>query len=94
MDLGLRKNKMILNLIHRPEMVPEYAETLMAHDAKGNAKNGAILQESLDIFRVQQEIAHKNGIKTFVKLRKVEEYGLTDGTLLMVSLKSGKGGKQ
>jgi len=68
MDLGLRKNKMILNLIHRPEMVPEYAETLMAHDAKGNAKNGAILQESLDIFRVQQEIAHKNGIKTTIQM--------------------------
>ena len=68
MDYKSLNKKMVLNLIHRPEMMPEYAETLMAQDAKGNAKNGEILRESLDIFKVQQETAHNNGIKTTIQM--------------------------
>ncbi len=61
-------DKLILNVIHRPEMVPEYAETAMKNDGNGAVGHGALLQESLDIFRLQQEIAHKNGIKTTIQM--------------------------
>ena len=61
-------DKLILNVIHRPEMVPEYAETAMKNDGNGTVGHGALLQESLDIFRLQQEIAHKNGIKTTIQM--------------------------
>ncbi len=61
-------DKLILNVIHRPEMVPEYAETAMKNDGNGTVEHGALLQESLDIFRLQQEIAHKNGIKTTIQM--------------------------
>ena len=54
------ENKFIVNIIHRPEMVPEYA-----------AKNGdikKIQEESFDIFRFQQNTAHKNGLKTTIQM--------------------------
>lgn len=51
----------ILNLLHRPELNPEYAEK--------TAGGGAKLQdESLEIFRLQQSIAHKNGLKTTIQM--------------------------
>lgn len=50
----------ILNVVHRPEMVPEYAEK--------NGNKSEILVESLNIFKLQQEIAHKNGIKTTIQM--------------------------
>lgn len=59
---------LLLNVVHRPEMVPEYAETVMAQNANGGAQKPALLRESLDIFRLQQEIAHKNGIKTTIQM--------------------------
>lgn len=61
-------DKLILNVIHRPEMVPEYAETVMANDGGGEAGRGKLARESLDIFRLQQEIAHRNGIKTTIQM--------------------------
>lgn len=59
-------DQLILNVIHRPEMVPEYAETAMKND--GGVARAALLRESLDIFKLQQEIAHKNGIKTTIQM--------------------------
>lgn len=60
-------SKLILNIIHRPEMVPEYAEKITGH-GKENEKREALLTESLDIFKTQQEIAHKNGLKTTIQM--------------------------
>ena len=54
----------ILNIIHRPEMVPEYAEKVTGHGQAEDIGRKALLTESLDIFKVQQECAHKNGLKT------------------------------
>ena len=54
------EDKLILNLIHRPEMVPEYALIT------GNKED--ILKESFDIFIFQQETAHKNGLKTTIQM--------------------------
>ena len=58
----------ILNLIHRPEMVPEYAEKVTGHGKTEDLGRKALLTESLDIFRVQQEAAHKNGLKTTIQM--------------------------
>ena len=58
----------ILNVIHRPEMVPEYAEKITGHGKSENISRQSLLKESLDIFKLQQEIAHKNGIKTTIQM--------------------------
>lgn len=61
-------NKMILNVIHRPEMVPEYAEKVTGQGKAEDISRKSLLTESLDIFKTQQEIAHKNGIKTTIQM--------------------------
>lgn len=58
----------ILNIVHRPEMVPEYAEKVTGHGQTEDIGRGALLTESLDIFKVQQECAHKNGLKTTIEM--------------------------
>ncbi len=58
----------ILNIIHRPEMVPEYAEKVTGHGQTEDIGRKALLTESLDIFKVQQECAHKNGLKTTIEM--------------------------
>ena len=60
--------RFILNVIHRPEMVPEYAEKVTGHGKEENISRGALLTESLDIFKTQQAITHKNGIKTTIQM--------------------------
>ncbi|MCM1127558.1 MAG: hypothetical protein NC429_13935 [Lachnospiraceae bacterium] len=58
----------ILNIIHRPEMVPEYAEKVTGHGQAEDISRKALLTESLDIFKIQQESAHKNGLKTTIEM--------------------------
>ncbi|HQQ40131.1 MAG TPA: hypothetical protein PLR57_01365, partial [Clostridia bacterium] len=64
----MQSSPLILNVVHRPEMLPEYAETIMEAKSGGLEERGELLRESLDIFRLQQEIAHKNGIKTTIQM--------------------------
>ena len=54
-------NKLIVNIIHRPELSPEYAE-------KALGKGANVRDESLDIFRFQQDTAHKYGLKTTIQI--------------------------
>lgn len=54
-------SKLALNIIHRPELSPEYAER-----ALGGRKD--VQDESLDIFLFQQETAHKYGLKTTIQI--------------------------
>ncbi len=54
-------NQFVVNIIHRPELSPEYAEK-----ALGGAKG--VRDESLDIFRFQQDAAHRNGLKTTIQI--------------------------
>ena len=61
-------NKLILNLIHRPEMAPEYAEKVTGQGKKEDLGRRALLRESLDIFITQQDIAHRNGLKTTIQM--------------------------
>ena len=62
------KNQFVVNVIHRPEMVPEYAEKVTGHGKEENISRKSLLTESLDIFKTQQAIAHKNGIKTTIQM--------------------------
>ena len=62
------ENRFILNVIHRPEMVPEYAEKVTGHGKEEDIGRKALLTESLDIFKTQQAIAHKYKIKTTIQM--------------------------
>ena len=58
----------VINIIHRPEMVPEYAEKVTGHGQAENIGRKALLTESLDIFKLQQQCAHENGLKTIIQM--------------------------
>ncbi|MCQ2519214.1 MAG: hypothetical protein MJ107_01650 [Lachnospiraceae bacterium] len=62
------ENKFIVNIIHRPEMVPEYAEKVTGHGKAEDIGRKALLTESLDIFKTQQKLAHVNGLKTTIQM--------------------------
>lgn len=61
-------DKFVVNIIHRPEMVPEYSATVTGHGKEEDIGNKKLLTESLDIFKFQQETAHKNGLKTTIQM--------------------------
>ena len=61
-------DKFIVNIIHRPEMVPEYAEKVTGHGKAEDIGRKALLTESLDIFKQQPRIAHDNGLKTTIQM--------------------------
>ncbi|MCD7716758.1 MAG: hypothetical protein LUI39_09955 [Lachnospiraceae bacterium] len=61
-------DKFIVNIIHRPEMVPEYAEKVTGHGKAEDIGRKELLTENLDIFKTQQECAHKNGLKTTIEM--------------------------
>ena len=57
-----------LNIVHRPEMVPEYIQKEAEQGKKEDLTRSSVLQESLDIFRTQQRIAHENGLRTTIQM--------------------------
>lgn len=57
-----------LNLIHRPELVPEYIDTDAQAGKAEQLSKQEVVGESLDIFRLQQDIAHRNGLKTTIQM--------------------------
>lgn len=61
-------DQFIVNIIHRPEMVPEYAEKVTGHGQAEDIGRKALLTESLDIFKIQQQCAHENGLKTTIQM--------------------------
>ena len=58
----------IINIIHRPEMAPEYAEKVTGQGKAEDLGRKSLLDESIDIFRVQQKCAHDNGLKTTIQM--------------------------
>ena len=60
-------DKFIVNIIHRPEMVPEYSATVTGQ-GKEDIGDKALLTESLDIFKTQQRLAHENGLKVTIQM--------------------------
>ena len=61
-------NTFVVNIIHRPEMVPEYAEKVTGQGKAEDIGRKALLTESLDIFKFQQETAHKNHLKVTIQM--------------------------
>ena len=61
-------SQFVVNIIHRPEMVPEYAEKVTGHGKAEDLGRKALLTESLDIFKTQQALAHQNGLKTTIQM--------------------------
>ncbi|PKO16395.1 MAG: hypothetical protein CVU39_08505 [Chloroflexi bacterium HGW-Chloroflexi-10] len=60
--------KFYVNIVHRPEMVPEYIQKEAEQGQKEDLSRNSVLQESLDIFRTQQQIAHENGLRTTIQM--------------------------
>ena len=61
-------DKFVLNVIHRPEMVPEYSATVTGQGKEEDIRDQALLTESLDIFKTQQRLAHENGLKVTIQM--------------------------
>ncbi|MCD7823946.1 MAG: hypothetical protein LUG86_08060 [Oscillospiraceae bacterium] len=61
-------DKFIVNIIHRPELSPEYAEKVTGRGKKENVGADDLHDESLDIFIFQQATAHANGLKTTIQI--------------------------
>jgi hypothetical protein len=66
--MQINKPKFYLNIVHRPEMVPEYIQKEAEQGKKEDLSRSSVLQESLDIFRTQQKIAHDNGLRTTIQM--------------------------
>jgi hypothetical protein len=57
-----------VNIVHRPEMVPEYIQKEAEQGKVEDLTRSGVLQESIDIFRTQQQIAHENGLRTTIQM--------------------------
>lgn len=57
-----------VNIVHRPEMVPEYLQKEAEQGKVEDLTRGAVLRESLDIFRTQQQTAHDQGLRTTIQM--------------------------
>ena len=58
----------IVNIIHRPELAPEYAEKVTGQGKVDDIGRKSLLDESESIFRFQQDTAHNNGLKTTIQI--------------------------
>ena len=61
-------SEFFVTIVHRPEMVPEYIQKEQGHGKSEDISRKSVLQESLDIFRTQQQIAHDNGLRTTIQM--------------------------
>ena len=61
-------DKFVVNIIHRPEMVPEYSATVTGQGKEEDIGDKALITESLDIFKTQQRLVHENGLKVTIQM--------------------------
>ena len=61
-------DKFIVNIIHRPELVPEYIDRSAQAGQTEELSKLEVIDESLEIFRLQQEIAHRNHLRTTIQM--------------------------
>jgi len=61
-------DRFYVNIVHRPEMVPEYIQKDAEAGKEEDLGRNEVIQESLDIFRTQQQIAHDNGLRTTIQM--------------------------
>ncbi len=61
-------NAFYVTIIHRPEMVPEYIQKEAETGKQEDLSRSGVIQESLDIFRTQQQIAHERGLRTTIQM--------------------------
>jgi hypothetical protein len=57
-----------VNIIHRPEMVPEYLQKEAEEGKAEDLTRSGVIQESIDIFHTQQRVAHENGLRTTIQM--------------------------
>jgi hypothetical protein len=67
-------NKFYVTIIHRPEMVPEYIQKEAETGKQEDLSRNNVIQESLDIFRTQQQIAHEHGLRTTIQMTYASLY--------------------
>ena len=60
--------RFIVNVIHRPELVPEYLDHRAQAGRTEELSKREVVDESLAIFRLQQAIAHRNGLRTTIQM--------------------------
>ncbi len=65
---GLLQSRFYVNIIHRPELVPEYLEKGLGIGKEKDITRRRVIKESLDIFKTQQQIAHANNLKTTIQM--------------------------
>ena len=61
-------SKFYVTIIHRPELVPEYIQKEAEIGKQEDLARNTVIQESLDIFRTQQQIAHEYGLRTTIQM--------------------------
>jgi len=61
-------SEFIVNIIHRPEMMPEYSANVTGSGKEEDIGDKKVIGESLEIFRTQQRLAHENGLKTTIEM--------------------------
>ncbi|MCR5078589.1 MAG: hypothetical protein K6B65_01525 [Bacilli bacterium] len=61
-------DRFYVNIIHRPELSPEYAEKVTQQGKKNDISSAELIGESLDVFKTQQRLAHENGLKTTIQM--------------------------
>lgn len=61
-------SEFFITIIHRPELVPEYIQKDQGNGKNDDISRESVLRESLDIFRIQQQIAHDNGLRTTIQM--------------------------
>jgi hypothetical protein len=61
-------NNFYVTIIHRPELVPEYIQKEAETGKQEDLSRNGVIQESLDIFRTQQQIAHDHGLRTTIQM--------------------------